>query len=425
MASGIQKLGQPRDRFTRSRFVQGAEKDVKPLQAFITKFTNDWSMSFAGLLAYSLLTAMLPIAVALFGVLGLILGSNSAFTQQIADQVASVIPKTPQTSTSATSQAISLALQQLNKNAGIILLIAILLAFFGGSRLFISLEGCLDIIYRVRPRKFLNQNLMAFGMLLLFIILVPIMVFVSAAPTFILSFLSKDPTLTRIPFFSTIASSPLMAYLAAIIASLIVSFILFEAIYFVVPNQHISWRNSWLGALVAAIGLVFFLTLFPLYMRFGLSNYSGQVGFAVIILLFFYYFAVILMIGAEVNAFFREGVRPLPNDLPTFVSTMAGKLNRDIPEAEAESHADTQPTDLADKGHVAAVRQSEEQIQSENAQDQRQISTKNMAKDRAKTKKSKPAKDKSSSKAMTAVEVLAGSAIAAFIEWSRLRRGRK
>jgi len=56
--------------------------------------------------------------------------------------------------------------------------------------------------------------------------------------------------------------------------------------------------------------------------------------------------------GAEINAFFVEGVRPLPNDLATFVSTLAGRLNKDIPEDEAETHVDTRPTEAADKEHT-------------------------------------------------------------------------
>src|SRR5207237_6684146 len=138
------------------------------------------------------------------------------------------------------------------------LLISILLAIFGGSRLFIGLEGCLNIVYRVRPRPMLRQNLMAFGMLLLFVAIVPIMVFVSATPTVILGFVSSNPTLKSLPFFSTVASSPFVTYVAATLTSTLIGFILFEAIYFVVPNQPISWRNSWLGALVAAIALELF-----------------------------------------------------------------------------------------------------------------------------------------------------------------------
>jgi YihY family inner membrane protein len=425
MASKTQhKVTHQRGLFAPKKFVGNVQQDVKPLQAFLKKFSNDWSMTFASTLAYSLLTAMLPIAVALFGILGLILGSNNALTQDIAHQLAQIVPTQNPGGASATQQAIDLALRQLNKNAGFLVIIAILLAIFGGSRLFVSVEGCLDIVYRVRPRPMLRQNLMAFGMLLLFIALVPIMVFVSATPTVILGFLSSYPALKSIPFFYAVASSPVVTYLAAIVASVIVGFILFEAIYFVVPNQRISWRNSWPGAVVAAIALELFLILFPLYMRYSLGNYTGQVGFAVILLLFFYYFAVILILGAEVNAFFREGVHPLPNDLATFVSTMGGKLNRDIPETEATEHVETRPTDLADKAHVAEARQQEEQISHKNLTKQQQIAAQHVAKNASEESKTRKNKKVRPSKLWTTIEVITGSLLAFLIEWLRLRRGR-
>src|SRR6267142_4278854 len=151
------------------------KKVIATLQAFIAKFSNDWSMSFAGLLAYSLLTAMVPIAIALVGIFGLILG-NSSLTQSIIQSLGNIVPG------SATQQAIDLALKQIHQQAGILVILAIVLAVFGGSRLFIAIEACLDIIYRVPVRKFLRQNLMAFGMLLLFVVLIPIMIFMASAP---------------------------------------------------------------------------------------------------------------------------------------------------------------------------------------------------------------------------------------------------
>jgi YihY family inner membrane protein len=417
-----QNLAHQTKPFSPPNFMGRVQKDVKPLQAFFTKFSNDWSMSFAGSIAYSLLTAMLPIAVAIFGILGLILGNNSVLAQEIAQQLAQIVPTQNPGGASATQQAINLALHQLNKNAGFLLLIAILLAIFGGSRLFVSAEGFLDIVYRVRPRTMIRQNLMAFGMLLLFVALVPIMVFTSALPTIILGFLNSNPALKSIPFFSVVAGSPVVSYLAAIVSSVFIGFILFEAIYFVVPNQHISWHNSWPGALAAAIALELFLILFPLYMRYSLGNYTGQIGFAVILLLFFYYFAVILMLGAEVNSFFREGVRPLPDDLATFVSTMGGKLNRDTPEAEADPHKDAQATNLADKSHIARVRQQEEQNTRENQEKQRHVAASAIAKNEVKESKSKKARRPHPSKLWTAVEVITGSLLAFLLEWIRLRR---
>jgi uncharacterized BrkB/YihY/UPF0761 family membrane protein len=210
------------------------------------------------------------------------------------------------------------------------------------------MEGTLDIIYRVRPRRVVRQSIMAVGMLVLFIVLIPIMVFASAGPGIVLKLL---------PF---VGSNGFVIWLGGILGGLLVAFVLFEAIYFFVPNQRISWRNSWRGALVSALLLEIFLALFPLYIDNFLKGYAGPIGFAVILLLFFYYFAVILLLGAEINAFFFEGIRPITNDLVTFVSTMAGRLNKDLPGAEAEHHQNTRPTDRADQAHIAEARGQEE-----------------------------------------------------------------
>jgi YihY family inner membrane protein len=402
-----------------TNLMHAGKEGFKTLQAFIQKFNHDWSTTFAGTLAYTLLMSMLPLALALFGTLGLILGKDNALQNQIAQQLATAVPATANTSASATKETINLALTQLRSEAGFLLLIAIILAVFAGSRLFIALENTLDIVYRIRPRPLIRQNLVAFGMLLLFMVLVPIMIAASSAPTIILAALNNHPTLQSIPFFSAVASNPFVTYLAAIAGTFLVGFIMFEAIYFVVPNQRISWRNSWRGAVVAAIALTLFLVLFPIYIQYGMSKYSGQIGFAVILLVFFYYFAVILLLGAEVNAFFLEGVRPLPNELATFVSTMAGKLNQDIPEAESEYHVDTASTDRADRSHIARERMREEPIQRENMQEQKQLAAKALAKSKAEKRKAQR-----SSRLYTMLEVLAGSLAAFLFAWLRLRRGK-
>jgi YihY family inner membrane protein len=273
----------------------------------------------------------------------------------------------------AQQNAIALAIDQLSKQAPLLTVIAVVTAIFGGSRLFVTMESCLNIIYHVRTRTFIPQNLMAMGMLILFIILVPLMVFSAAIPQFVLGFMVKNPLLANISFVKAVVSSPVITYAATLFGGLVAAFLLFEAIYLIVPYLRITWRGSWVGALAAAVAMVIFLNLFPLYIRYFMRSYAGAIGFAVILMLFFYYFAVILMLGAEVNAFFRDHVQPMPNDLATFVSTMAGKLNQDIPPGEAHPHRSPEPTEQADRAHIARARRSEEETREKNMQKQRQL----------------------------------------------------
>ncbi|MGH2510697.1 MAG: YihY/virulence factor BrkB family protein, partial [Ktedonobacteraceae bacterium] len=264
-------------------------QDTRTFENFWLKCMNDWVFNFASALAYSLLMAMLPIVIALAAVVGFMAGNlshqvqnnlivqlNAIFPSIIGQQGQSILDPT-------------LVLTLLRQNAGFLSILAIVLAIFNGSRLFVALEDYFDIIYHTPARSFWRQNLMAISMLLIFIILVPIMVLAS--------------------------SSGLGGFLGGLLAS----WLLFQAVFMIVPNQQISLRNSWLGALVAAIALQVYVAIFPLYVGHFMSSYSGATGFAVILLLFFYYFAVILLLGAEVNAFYSENVRGTPANIAMLV----------------------------------------------------------------------------------------------------------
>jgi uncharacterized BrkB/YihY/UPF0761 family membrane protein len=392
----------------KAELIKDVQKDVKPAQKFLNKFNNDWVMNFAGIMAYNLMLAIFPIVIAILGITGLILGGNPVLEHNIITQAGKI---------AGLGNLVVLAATQLKNDGGILVIIAILFAVFGGSRLFVTLEGILDLLYRVRPRPIIRQNLIAIGMLLLFVILIPIMVTVSIIPT-VFSNLLNNPTLKSVPILGTITGGVggiILVDIVSALVGLLAAFILFESIYFVVPN-------SWKGAIVAAALLEIFLLAFPFYTKFFLRGYAGQIGLVIILLIFFYYFAVILLLGAEVNAFFSEKVQPLPNDLVTFVSTMGGKLNRDIPEAESDTHVNTHPTDSADKAHVSDELQGEEKVQTKNKHIQHQIASAARSNDKARDATKERKKQAQSSGKLTAIlSAVAGTALAFLFQILQVR----
>ncbi len=70
-----------------SPLYRGGQRRTKPVRHFLRKFLNDWSLDFAAMLAYNLLIALLPIAVALFGILGLILKNHPETEKRIKDEI--------------------------------------------------------------------------------------------------------------------------------------------------------------------------------------------------------------------------------------------------------------------------------------------------------------------------------------------------
>ena len=181
---------------------QTAEKGVKSLQAFWTKFNNDWVMNFAAGLAFNLITAIFPIAIAIIAIAGFIFGSfDPSYQGTLIHSIENIFPQQL-----SSGHVLEPALKSLNKNAAFLVIIAVLIAIFGGSRLFVSIENYFDIIYHTRPRNIIPQNIMALAMLLLFVILVPLMVFASSLPALVQSILTATP-INQIPGHGLIFSA--------------------------------------------------------------------------------------------------------------------------------------------------------------------------------------------------------------------------
>ncbi|CAF0761756.1 unnamed protein product [Rotaria sp. Silwood1] len=319
---------------------KGGQRQTKPVRRFIRKFTNDWSMDFSAMLAYNLLITLLPIAVALFGITGLVLKNYPDIQNEVKEKIIHFFPA-DNTTQSGIKQVVDLAFDRLSKDAGLILAIGIFFALFGASRLFIAIDKCMTIVYRLPQRTFLRQNLLAFGMLFLFIIIIPIMLAASSAPAALISIIPGG-------------GGRFGTFLAGMIFSLIFGFIFFESIYWFIPNKKMSFKVTWCGALVAACTLEIFIILFPLYVRKFMGNYAGQIGFAVILLLFFFYFATILILGAQINAFFFEHYKPLIDGLGTYISRMhqehgVGDPTRPLCENETDLQQHQSDTTTADQ----------------------------------------------------------------------------
>jgi uncharacterized BrkB/YihY/UPF0761 family membrane protein len=145
-----------------------------------------------------------------------------------------------------------------------LLIIGIIFAILGSSQLFIAIDKCMTIIYRVPERSFLRQNILALAMLFIFILLIPTMIAASSIPSILISFITSG-------------AGRFGSFIIGILCSLLVAFILFEIIYWVIPNKKMSFQVTWCGAIVAACALEIFIILFPLYIRHFMGSYTGKI----------------------------------------------------------------------------------------------------------------------------------------------------
>ncbi len=275
------------------------------LTDFWGKLNEDWVFNLSAMLAYNYLTATAPLALVALAIGGIALGSISpsafdAYVRALAEHLPD-----------GGEQLVAGALTSLRDSAGILLVIAIGAAIFAGSRLFITLESCFAVTYRLRVRAILPQNAVAIGMTLLYALLAPLAFIASGQISGLLSALH----------LANAASANVLTYLTGLLAGVFVSFILFLVMYLFVPNREQSlrrdWRGAWRGALAASLLLTLYEQLFPLYQSLFLRNagYGSAVGLVIIAVIFLYYVGFITLLGAEVNAW-AEGLRPLGATLP-------------------------------------------------------------------------------------------------------------
>src|SRR5579885_121748 len=159
---------------------RGAKAAIKTLRGFWKKASNDWIFNLSAMLAYNLLMTIVPILAMLLSIFGLVLGSLSPATeQQFINSITNGLP--------GGQTFIQAALKRLGQSSCLFAVITIILSAWFGSRLFITIEQSFGIVYRLPARKFIRQNAIALLMLLIFVVLIPILLAVSSAPSFLSS----------------------------------------------------------------------------------------------------------------------------------------------------------------------------------------------------------------------------------------------
>jgi membrane protein len=263
---------------------------AKGVWAFWTKLNNDWVFNLAGLLAYNLLLSLFPILLLLLSVTSISLEALApGSVRTIVAHIAAALP------VSGSADVINSVWEHLRNSAGLVLAIGVIGSVVAGSRLFITLENCLGVVFRLRGRGPIRQNLVAIGMLLLYLVLLPLVMLAFLVPPTLASF---------VPVEAPGWLDQTVLQVAGAVVSLLAAIVLFGAIYTVVPNRPFRWAAVWRGTLVAAALLVAYEAAFPFYTSAILhpDNYGTIAGFAIVILVFFYYLAFILLLGAEINS---------------------------------------------------------------------------------------------------------------------------
>jgi YihY family inner membrane protein len=335
----------PRDQRKRGR----PYHKLLPLVGFWIKISNDWVFNLAGVLAYNLLLSVFPILLLLLAITGFALDNLSPGSQMRLQRILEqAFP-----AGTATNLLYHVTVT-LHHSAPLLLIIGIVFALINGSNLFVVLENCLGIIFKLRGRNPIRQRLMAFAMLVLFVVVIPVMVLSSIIPAALVRLLGIA---ARNPF------AALFVQAAGIGLSVASALVLFGILYIVVPNRRVGPGEIWKGTVVATLLLVLYEVLFPVYLGVFLQpqNYGTAAGFAIVILIFFYYLAFILLLGAEINSW-AAGQRETAGSLMAILHEVQA---HDTTRGAAGPTAGLPQEDLQDHIGAAAMRNEEDALMHE------------------------------------------------------------
>jgi membrane protein len=242
-----------------------------PVRIFLIYRASKAGDYAAGLAFHALLT-MFPVFLGLLALLGF-LSRSEALDMRVQTIIVETFPAGIQV-------ALANALVSLRHDAGAYGLIATVWLVWSGTGYFSHLEWAMNRIYISNNRSFWSQRLMGVGMICALSTSIAAAVGASWA-------LALNPRLSGLSFF----------------ANWLVLTLLLSSMYRVVPNRRVTLRESWPGALVAALLIQLLNLAFPVYLR--LTHNVNALGRGLLLFLvlvsWLYLVSQLILLGAVVN----------------------------------------------------------------------------------------------------------------------------
>jgi membrane protein len=242
----------------------------------------------AAMVAYSVLLAVIPVALLGLFIAGRVLSSQAVQHSVIRD-LQEVFP-------GSARRTLTSLLDEVTDSTTKTGIFALIGSLWLGSSFWGALDTAFSRIYACRSRTWLQQK--RFGLAMVGVVLA-FMVATVAVPA-AQSILQAGES--ALPF--DLKRVPLVVYASSLAVGLLVLFGCLVLIYARVPHRSVPWRGIWPGALVATVAIGVSDYAFPAYLSniSTIARFGTTVVFIVITLGWFYALALILLIGAVINA---------------------------------------------------------------------------------------------------------------------------
>ena len=266
------------------------------------------AISYAGALAFFTLFSIAPVVILAVQVIGLVMSTDAAMAQIMAQLNDTVGPEAAQTVREAVERS------RLDDSGILPTLVGIGAMLLGATTVFGQMQRSLNNIWDIAPKPSRNTFLALLKSRLLSLTVVLSIGFVLLVSLFLSVLVQTLMVFARdwlpIPGGLVVAVETLVS--VAVVTAL------FATIFKVLPDAVLRWRDVRLGALITALLFIFgrFLIAFYLSHTATASTY-GAAGSLVLLLLWVYYSSLILLFGAALTRAWTEanGVHIRPSSV--------------------------------------------------------------------------------------------------------------
>lgn len=260
-----------------------------------SNFIEDGALSQGAAIAYYTIFAIGPVLLIVVAVAGLAFGQDAAqgaIVEQLGGLMGEDSAKALQTMIEGAG----------NHKSGIVATITgVVTLLITASGVFGQMQTALNMIWKAKPRdtavsRLVRARLASLGL----VVTLGFLLTVSLVTSALLSAFSHH-------LDALLPGAHILMSVANFVVSLVLIAVLFGAIYKVLPDMPIAWRDVAVGALVTAFLFTIGKSLIGLYLGSSqiATSYGGASAF-VIILLWIYYSSQIFLLGAEFTRAYTE-----------------------------------------------------------------------------------------------------------------------
>lgn len=244
------------------------------------------------MVAYNLAISVVPLAVLALWLAGRIAGS-AEFEEAISRDLGAIFPGPAD----GTLQSL---LGRIRTGAPGLGIAAIIFSIWTGMSFWGAIDTAFDRIYELPSRGWIKQKRFSFLMLWLVVLFMAATIAVPIAQSAIAG-VRKD-----LPF--GLDAVPGTALVFSLALGVLLLFLTLLAIYSLCPNRRLPWREVWPGALFSTVVIAATDYIYPYYLTNVSSvwRFGTTAVFLVIVLAWFYLVALVILLGAELNAWRLE-----------------------------------------------------------------------------------------------------------------------